>query len=281
MKKQYIAAIIALVFSAQSQAGLFGDTTYDIQGHGNQQEVDNSKLTNGMNNNGMDQDQTLVSNPVATSSGNRTEIGPVDNKSGAEVGDITTQGGQSDAKAGAAAGAGAAADAKQATDTKVSTETFTNNKTKVHTTYIPPIAPVPPSIVAGATVQIVQGACGPLMVVKSEPVQGTFHGLFVDSKVDQGTTDTLVPYVDKDNIRHMYREVITTQGNTHYYGSQVTTFVTVVGVAGARQLGIGGGSGSGSFGQAGLGSSSSNQRMVIKHMVSDCDAGALVGVHGK
>jgi hypothetical protein len=128
---------------------------------------------------------------------------------------------------------------------------------------------IAPSIVPGANVTAQASAvCGPRQEVVSEAVSGTFHGLFVRRGVDQGTTDTLRP------APQAFRTVNYPDGTTRYYGHQVTTYVAAVGVSGARSLALGGGGSRGDWGQGSLGTSSANQRLVIKHVLTECELGA-------
>lgn len=139
-----------------------------------------------------------------------------------------------------------------------------------HTLFIPSVTQgIAPSIVPGANVTAQAGAvCGPRQEVVSEAVSGTFHGLFVRRGVDQGTTDTLRP------APQAFRTVTYPDGSTRYYGHQVTTYVAAVGVSGARSLALGGGGSRGDWGQGSLGTSSANQRLVIKHVLTECELGA-------
>lgn len=138
------------------------------------------------------------------------------------------------------------------------------------TLFIPSVTQgIAPSIVPGANVTAQAGAvCGPRQEVVSEAVSGTFHGLFVRRSVDQGTTDTLRP------APQAFRPINYPDGSTRYYGHQVTTYVAAVGVSGARSLALGGGGSRGDWGQGSLGTSSANQRLVIKHVLTECELGA-------
>lgn len=138
------------------------------------------------------------------------------------------------------------------------------------TLFIPSVTQgIAPSIVPGANVTAQAGAvCGPRQEVVSEAVSGTFHGLFARSRVDQGTTDTLRP------APQAFRTINFPDGSTRYYGHQVTTYVAAVGVSGARSLALGGGGSRGDWGQGSLGTSSANQRLVIKHVLTECELGA-------
>lgn len=130
--------------------------------------------------------------------------------------------------------------------------------------------PVPPSVVGVGNIVVQVSPCGPMMEVSTAPVDGVFHGLFKSKRVDQGTTDTLVP------AREVYKQVPLSDGTGYrLLGSQVTTYATVVGVAGARSIALGGGHSDGSYAQGSLGTSSANQRMVLKHVLSLCEIGTV------
>ncbi len=135
--------------------------------------------------------------------------------------------------------------------------------------YIPPVTvAVPPSVVAGSNVVVQVSACGPRQENVPAPVDGTFHGLFRRSRVDQGTTDSLSP------ARQQYLQVPLPEGGYRLIGHQVTTYAAVIGVSGARQVALGGGGRD--WGQGSLGTSSSNQRMVLRHVLHECDAGTVL-----
>lgn len=114
--------------------------------------------------------------------------------------------------------------------------------------------------------------CGPRQEIVLAAVNGTFHGLFRRSKVDQGTTDTLQPAAVP------FRSITYPDGSTRYYGHQVTSYVAVVGTSGARSVALGGGGSAGDWGQGSLGTSGANQRMVMKHVLTECELGTSARV---
>jgi hypothetical protein len=149
----------------------------------------------------------------------------------------------------------------------------TNNKTSVGgVLFIPPVVPeTPPSQLSVGNIVKETLACGPLQIVVQTPITGTFFGLFKNSKITQGHTDTLV------SASQLYNDVPLTDGRKGYerYGSQVTEYTAIVQIGGARNIALGGGGGQ-SWGQAGGGTSGSMQQMVTTIQVSACDIGTFV-----
>jgi hypothetical protein len=145
--------------------------------------------------------------------------------------------------------------------------------------FIPPVVPAtPPSTVAAGNLIKETTTCGPLQRVVRTPVDGTFIGLFRRSQVDQGWTEDLAPYLDARGREQVYREVPLEDGSgVRVYGHQAIMFTTVVGVASNRNIAIGGGGGSsgGNWGQGGMGSSSSNQRMITTIQLRSCEVGTF------
>lgn len=262
-------------------------------------QLQNQNQNNGNSNAGFS-DSGNFNGTVAGGTGGAG--GNVGNVAGGTVGNTTSTGGAvsdsgnsasvSGAQAGASTGASTATTGASSANTGASIATTgasrsgsdnsisTTNNTNVRTQFIPSVTVgTPASIVPGANVVVQVGACGPLVTVTSEKVNGTFFGLFSSSDVDQGTTDTVVPVLNEDGTQKFYNEVKLPDGSIALYGSQVTTFSAVVGVSGARQFALGGGGGnSGNWGQGSLGTSSANQRIVLKHSVVSCAVGTLVPV---
>lgn len=142
--------------------------------------------------------------------------------------------------------------------------------------FIPSVVPgTPPSQLAVGNIIRETSACGPLQRVVRKPVTGTFIGLFSDTAISQGWADDLQPYLDADGKLIDYRLVTTPNGDVHMFGDQVTMFTTVIGVASNRNIAIGGGGEGGTWGQAGMGSSSSNQQMVTNIQLRSCEIGAM------
>ena len=65
-------------------------------------------------------------------------------------------------------------------------------------------------------------------------------------------------------------------GSVRLMGHQAIIFSTVVTVAGGRNIALGGGSSEGSWGQAGGGSTGSNNRLVTNIQLIPCEIGTLV-----
>jgi len=150
------------------------------------------------------------------------------------------------------------------------------SSTQYKAIFIPSVIPgTPPSQLAVGNIIKETSACGPMQTIVRQPVNGTFIGLLRNSAVPQGWTDDLEPYRDANGTPMEYRQVRTANGDVRVFGQQVIMFTTVIGVASNRNLALGGGGGGGSWGQAGMGSSSSNQRMVTTIQLRDCEIGTL------
>lgn len=141
------------------------------------------------------------------------------------------------------------------------------------TIFIPPVAPVPPSVVGIGNVIQSTLACGPLQRVEKTPIIATNFGIFHDGHQQQGFTYDLAPVVDVAGQPVEYRYEWMPNGDQRIIGSQVTMFATVVAVSSAQSLTLGGGGGSGSWGQAGGGSSGSMSQLVTNIQVRDCEIG--------
>lgn len=151
------------------------------------------------------------------------------------------------------------------------------SSTNYRSLYIPPVVPAtPPSVLASPNVTAIVGACGPLQAVIKTPVQGTFVGMFSESKIDQGFTYELADYVDRNGNIQDYRRVNLPEGGYKLYGHQVINFTAVVGVSGARNFALGGGTGGGSWGQGGTGTSSANQQIVTQIQLRSCEIGTFI-----
>jgi hypothetical protein len=148
----------------------------------------------------------------------------------------------------------------------------TNNTNVGGVLFIPPVVPeTPPSQLAVGNIIKETLACGPLQIVVQTPITGTFFGLFKNSQIAQGHTDTLIPSA------RAYSDVPLTDGRNGFerYGSQVTEYTAIVQIGGARNIALGGGGGQ-SWGQAGGGTSGSMQQMVTTIQISSCDMGSFV-----
>lgn len=183
--------------------------------------------------------------------------------------------------ASAAAAAGASSDAVAAggnSRTTIDASDRSNYRSKA--IFIPPVVPgTPPSQLAVGNIIRETSACGPLQHIVREPVTGTFIGLFRNATVDQGWSDDLQPYRDDTGAQIDYRRERQPNGDVRLFGHQVIMFTTVVGVASNRNIALGGGSGGGSWGQGGMGSSSSNQRMITTIQLRDCEIGTMHTVY--
>ncbi len=144
------------------------------------------------------------------------------------------------------------------------------------TIFIPSVIPgTPPSQLAVGNVIKETSACGPLQQIIRRPVTGTFIGLISTRGIPQGYTDDLAPMTDGNGARIDYRQAPMPGGGYRLFGHQVTMFTTVVGIASSRNIALGGGGTSGSWGQAGMGASSSNQRLVTSIQLRECEIGTL------
>lgn len=178
------------------------------------------------------------------------------------------------ASAAAAAIAGAGADSR----TTVDASDRSNYRSRE--IFIPSVVPgTPSSQIAAGDIIKETSACGPLQHIVRQPVTGTFIGLFRNASVAQGWSDDLEPYRDADGVQQDYRRERLANGDVRMFGHQVVMFTTVVGVASNRNIALGGGSGGGSWGQGGMGSSSSNQRMVTTIQLRDCEIGDMRTVY--
>lgn len=142
--------------------------------------------------------------------------------------------------------------------------------------FIPPVVPItPPSQLAVGNIIKETSACGPLQHIVRQQVTGTFIGLLRSSSVPQGWSDDLEPFRDANGAIVDYRQEMLSNGDIRLFGNQVIMFTTVIGVASNRNIALGGGGGGGSWGQAGMGSSSSNQRMVTNIQLRECEIGTM------
>jgi hypothetical protein len=142
--------------------------------------------------------------------------------------------------------------------------------------FIPPVVPgTPPSQLAVGNIIKETSACGPLQRIVRLQVNGTFIGLFRNASVPQGFSDDIEPYRDDAGNIVDYRTERMADGDVRMFGHQVVMFTTVIGVASNRNIALGGGGGGGSWGQAGMGSSSSNQRLVTNIQLRDCEIGTM------
>jgi hypothetical protein len=136
--------------------------------------------------------------------------------------------------------------------------------------FIPSVVPdSAPSILGVGQIVVNAGHCGPLQQIVHHQVEGVTMGYFKQGKIDLGTTDEIVPM---GQGHPAFDKVPREDGVEGYslYGDQVVTYASVIGVAAAKNIALGGGGGGGSWGQGGAGQSSSMQRMVVTVQLIYC-----------
>lgn len=137
--------------------------------------------------------------------------------------------------------------------------------------YIPPVVrQTPPSIASSGNGTTTVLPCGPLQEVKRNPVNGHYFGFWSTSKIELGYNDQLVQYKGIGGDPQYFDAVNDHNGYMTLYGVKPIIVTTVVGVAGARNIGLGGGGGGGNWGQAGGGSSSSMQQIETHIILRTC-----------
>ena len=140
------------------------------------------------------------------------------------------------------------------------------------TIFIPAVVPfTTPSTVGVGNVVASATTCGPLQKVVNIPVTGYFFGMTGKKKVDLGYTQETVPYVNERNEPVLYKTFQMPDGSLRYIGHSKLVHVVPLGVAGSRNLALGGGNSEGSWGQAGGGASSSMQRLVKYIELTECE----------
>ena len=189
-------------------------------------------------------------------------------------------GGSSQSSAGASSGStsGSTAVSQSGADARNSggnsaTRVDASQHSKYRVTFLPPISPTMPSTVAiGNTIKETT-ACGPLQRIVRTPVNGEFRGIAHKSRVPQGWTDDLAPYLDTNgNVQRYSYEPLPDGSGSRMFGHQVIMFNTPVGVSGATNIAFGGFSG-GNGGNAGGGSSSAQSRQTTTIQLRDCEIG--------
>lgn len=159
------------------------------------------------------------------------------------------------------------------------TETTVDASTKVdaRSIFVPAIIPVTPSsTVAVGNIIKETTTCGPLQAVVKTPVYGSYNGLLRTSKIDQGFTYDLKPYLDVNGAMQTSMEVVSADGVRRVWGHQAIIFSTVIGLSSNRNIALGGGGETGAWGQGGMGSSSSNTRLVTNIQLKLCELGHFV-----
>lgn len=192
-------------------------------------------------------------------SGNSASVSGAAATQGQSIGDTTSSsvsaGGHADASTSNAGNSQVAVDASDRSSTHYEAQAL----------YLPTIQTAAPALVAGPTLVVDRGVCGPRQAKRQERVTGTYVGLVKRSTIDLGVDDELVPADEP------YRYWTDPQGVTHVFGHQVVTFASVNGVAASRALGLGGGKTGGDWGQAGASSGSSVQRTILRIQLQECE----------
>ena len=250
-----------------------GNSTNDLSVRGGDQSVRGGDQSNSVDSRnsvtGGDQSQSNAvdsRNSNAVRGGDQSQANSVDSsnsnavRGGDQVSDASNSGGNSQV----------AVDASDKSVTNIEGD---------KTMFIPAVVPSSPAATLGVgNVTAIVGTCGPLQTIVKTPIVGTYVGLVKKSSIQQGYDEALAPYTDASGAQVDYREIRLADGSIKLMGHQPTTFVTVVGVAAARNIALGGGSGSGDWGQAGGGSSSSVQQLVTRVQLRECEVGTLVPV---
>lgn len=246
-----------------------------------QQGIDRSGNSSNKNANAQGQGQGQQQSNTGTNSQGQSSTNKLSNGSSSSSGSTSGGNKMSNGSTSGATSGGNSLGQKSSTSNDgsgnssvdASNRSVYNNKT----IFIPPIIPPTPASQLGVGNIIKEtGTCGPLQRITARKVEGTFHGLFFDSKVDQGYTEQLAPYLDANGNEALYKNVPLPTGDGYrIIGHQVTQYTTIVGVSGARNIAIGGGGSSGSWGQGGLGTSSANQQLVTTLQLSLCDMGTV------
>jgi hypothetical protein len=233
------------------------------QGQGQQQ------ANNGTNAQGQTSSNTNKGgNTSGTNTGTNTSANKVNSSN--STGASTSKGGKSaSSSAGGTASNGATGSGNNTTLQEGATNTNVDGRTFVEAAMVPP---TPSSSVGIGQVMVTTTACGPRRAVKEERVVGTFHGLFFKDYDDQGVTDKLIDPMDANGNRlPRYEKEVDSDGTEHVYGNQFVISQTVVAVAGARNIAMGGGAGIGPNGQLGGGSSASMSQLVTTIEVLECE----------
>lgn len=294
----------AQTIGPNQQSATGGSATGNLSNNSNDNR---SNATTGASNSGGNNLSTGASTSGAVSGGNTLATGP----SNASVGAVSSNaaggaggaggtGGTATGGAGGTASGGTARQGQQQGQTQAANANGTNRSSNTNsigqsvgngqstnvggssysdnsrTIFIPPVVPpTPPSTVG--TPQVIQTttACGPLQQVIKTPVIGTYFGMFTNDKIEQGFTYDLAPVLDNNYRQVSYREEIQSNGDIKQFGSQAIIFATVVSIAGARTVAIGGGSSGGSWGQGGGGSSAAMSQLVTNIQIHECEIGTL------
>jgi hypothetical protein len=241
--------------SAAGGAGGAGGTARQGQGQGQTASVQGGNSTSGATAN------TGASRSLSAASGGNQRQSAT---GGVASGSATANGAGQRTAVNAGSGNGQS--------TTIGGSSYSDNS---RTLFIPPVVPAtPPSVVGVGQVIQTTLACGPLQTVVKEPVIGTYFGMFSNEQIEQGHTDFLAPVLDALGHQVSYREETLPNGDIRLFGTQPVIFATVVSIAGARNVAIGGGGGSG-WGQAGGGASASMSQLVTNVQLHECEVGTL------
>ncbi len=127
---------------------------------------------------------------------------------------------------------------------------------------IPEINHIQPVTLATPNSSTVVMQCGPYTGVRSEAVHGKYMGMFRQTELDQGKSDTIVSAVNQHGKPLHFLTEVAADGSILRIGSQNVITTSVISIGGSRSMNIGGGFGAGDYGQAGGGNSSQAQRVV-------------------
>lgn len=215
------------------------------------------------------------SGATSTSGGNTLQGGAQSNgsesKSGAYSGGNSVKGGdqaqrQTNSQSnGSASKSGASTAGNINLDTSDKSTHTTTYKSRVQ--ILPPILPaMTAGVTPGALGEVTVTQCMPRMAVVQTQIIGSHRGIIGKSKVEQGFTYDIVPFVGAP----FHIEPWANGEGYDMYGHQAIIRHAIIGVSGGGNVSLGGGSGGGSFGQAGLGSSSNHTRLVTNIQLVPC-----------
>lgn len=253
--------------TAQTNQNSTNTTTGTISGGNTTSRADGGAATGNT---------TSANNQSSATSGGNTLGGAsaVSGPSTSSVGATTATGGSVTGGANTTSAANTNSTGASTSTVDASNHSLSNEKLIFIPAIIPP---TPPSTLAVGNIIKETGACGPLQTLVREPVEGSFFGLIKNSRVRQGYTEHLAPFVDEHGVRQDYRRVpLDDAMGYRLFGHQVTQYTTIVGVSGSRNIAIGGGGGNGAWGQGGAGASGSMQQMVTTIQLRECEVGSVL-----
>ena len=154
-----------------------------------------------------------------------------------------------------------------ASDHSSRSSSYTDNS---RTQFIPSVVPeTPPAMLGVGQISTSRSACGPQQVVVHANYDSHYFGLFKTKTFNGGVTDSLEPAM-LAGAPDPFVIIKYQNGSEIWLGDQVIISTAVLGNASGRNFALGGGSGSGSWGQAGMGATSSVQKMVTTITVVQC-----------